>query len=178
MNAIFFLSLVAAVGSFSVGRFTSIGLRSLCAHRNGNVQNDDKWLVATNGDRVPYPQGTERPIPKYGVIPWVGMEAVTLKDMPGGHPLKVDARREYAAKRPFLLENYLGQWVAVSSKGNMVTAPTDDEVYHLANKLYDGVAEDYCAYCVGSEFYELGEMTGFWVADSSFPYQIGEQEES
>lgn len=106
---------------------------------------------------MPYPRGSTKKIPEYGVIGLVGLEAVLLEGVIDTE-LAIEARRQYAFKRPYLLKHHLGQWVAMSSNGNMLTASTMEEIYDRANKTFNQVTEDRCVYCVGSEYIEQIEM--------------------
>lgn len=117
-----------------------------------------KFLVDPSGSVVPFPVGLEDSI-NYPVYK-IGMDALQLylSDW-ARNSEKINQAQETYTKvhRPHLMKTCQGAWVACSSHGDLLMAPTEKVVQELARKFFQPAdrSVDYFMACMGSEFVTL-----------------------
>ena len=120
-----------------------------------------KFLAAPNGDVVPYPAGIMAPIEH--PVNTVGLASLKIY-LPNWaiNGDKINKAQEIYTEvyRPRLMSVCHGQWVACSSFGQVVMAPTEKVVLDLARKLFQPKdrSDDYFMACLGSEFTTVADM--------------------
>ena len=116
---------------------------------------EPSFLVAPNGNVIPYPVGIERPI-RFPVI-LVGEDSLKSflpEDEPGGALIN-KAKEIYLNKyRSQLMAWCRGNWMACSSDGDLFVTRTQQEASDLAHKYFQPADRSIECYvgCVGSEF--------------------------
>mmetsp|Transcript_24988 Transcript_24988/g.54036 ORF Transcript_24988/g.54036 Transcript_24988/m.54036 type:complete len:174 (-) Transcript_24988:1406-1927(-) len=120
-----------------------------------------KFLAAPNGDVVPYPLGLRKEIHQPSIYN-VGTESlkIFLPDWAINSEKINKAQENYVKDRPQLLTVCRGSWVACSSLGEVVVAPTEESVLGVARQFFQPQdrSVDYFMACMGSEFTEVAEM--------------------
>jgi hypothetical protein len=141
-----------------MGMLTTVSSRplsSLISFR-GNVLDEPELCRTVHGKWVPYPKGRDGKLGAFPVVEY-GERAVTYGLEPPGTDtddatrLYNNATRHYLARRPGLLKEFLGKWVAFGSGGQMFMADTEKEVRSVAEMLFPINQDEYYADCIGKE---------------------------